>query len=226
MGSSVEVQAMFDNIAPEYDRFNALASLGMHQRWRRTMVRALPPGARVLDIATGTGDVAFMARGQGHEVVGLDFAAKMIERARSKDRYGSITWLTASADAIPCPDASFGAVTSAFALRNFRTRLPAVFAETFRVLKKGGVALHLDFGRPRQALMRLGHQAHLNWGVPLIGRILCGQRWPQGYLENTIAQFYTPTEVEDQLEAAGFVNVSHRPILGGVVNLYRGTKAC
>jgi demethylmenaquinone methyltransferase / 2-methoxy-6-polyprenyl-1,4-benzoquinol methylase len=221
-----DVRAMFNRIAPGYDHFNALASFGMHQSWRDILVKQIPPGARVLDIATGTGDVAFKARAQAHEVVGLDFSEPMITRARKKDKNGSILWMTGSAEALPFAENSFGCVTSAFALRNFRRTLDAVFQETFRVLKPGGVVLHLDFGRPRAPLMRWGHRLHMTFGVPLIGRMVLRERWPQGYLKSTINQFFEPAEVEDHLEAAGFINVGHRPVFGGVVQLYRGTKAC
>ncbi len=220
-----DVRAMFDRIAPEYDRFNALASFGLHKNWREVMVREIPAGAKVLDIATGTGDVAFSARQQGHEVVGLDFSEEMIRRARLKDAKKMITWVAASAEALPFADQEFGAVTSAFALRNMRSCMDGVFRETFRVLKSGGLALHLDFGRPAFPMMRWGHQMHTRVGVPLIGRLLLGQRWPQGYLANTIRDFFEPSELEDRLEAAGFINVSHKSLMGGVVQLYRGTKA-
>src|SRR4051812_7146393 len=102
-----DVRAMFDRIAPEYDRFNALASFGLHQSWRDAMVREIPVGAKVLDIATGTGDVAFMARARGHEVVGLDFSERMISLARSKDKEGAILWMTGSAETLPFADRSF-----------------------------------------------------------------------------------------------------------------------
>jgi demethylmenaquinone methyltransferase/2-methoxy-6-polyprenyl-1,4-benzoquinol methylase len=220
------VREMFDRIAPEYDRFNALASFGMHRAWRQALVRRIPLGARVLDIATGTGDVAFMARSQGHDVVGLDFSEAMVARAREKDAAGRIQWVTASAEALPFGAGEYGAVTSAFALRNFRARLDAVLAETHRVLKTGGVTLHLDFGRPSFPPVRWGHRLHLLVGVPVMGRMLCGERWPSHYLENTIEDFLDPQEMSERLERAGFVNVSHRPILGGVVRLYRGVKAC
>jgi len=220
------VREMFDRIAPEYDRFNTLASFGLHHSWRQTLVRRIPAGARVLDIATGTGDVAFMARTHAHDVVGLDFSERMISRARDKDKQGSILWVAGSADALPFTDGSFGCVTSAFALRNLRSCLDAVFHETFRVLESGGRVLHLDFGRPQFPLMRWGHRLHMAYGVPLIGHALCGNRWPKRYLENTIAQFLEPADVEDHLESAGFVNVGHEPLFGGVVQLYKGTKAC
>jgi demethylmenaquinone methyltransferase/2-methoxy-6-polyprenyl-1,4-benzoquinol methylase len=220
------VREMFDRIAPEYDRFNALASFGLHRAWRETLVRKIPSGVKVLDIATGTGDVAFSARAHGHDVVGLDFSERMIERARAKDKDGSILWMTGSADKLPFAERSFECITSAFALRNFRSCLDAVFQETYRVLKSGGGVLHLDFGRPQSPLINWGHRLHMSIGVPLIGRWLCGERWPKGYLESTIHRFFEPAEVEDRLEAAGFVNVGHEPIFGGVVQLYRGTKAC
>jgi demethylmenaquinone methyltransferase/2-methoxy-6-polyprenyl-1,4-benzoquinol methylase len=219
------VQAIFNRIAPDYDRFNAWASFGLHHSWRESLVREIPHGARVLDIATGTGDVAFLARSRGNDVVGLDFSERMIAHARAKDTAGDILWMVGSADQLPFAERSFGAVTSAFALRNFRSCLEAVFLDTLRVLKSGGVALHLDFGRPRFPLMRWGHRMHLTYGIPLIGRWLCGERWPQGYLETTIEQFYEPQDVERQMSAAGFKDVSHQSIFGGVVQLYRGTKA-
>ena len=220
------VQAIFDRIAPEYDRFNAWASLGMHHSWREILAREIPPGARVLDIATGTGDVAFLAHEKGHDVVGLDFSERMIARARAKDKSGEILWMVGSADQLPFAERSFGCVTSAFALRNLRSCLDAVFRDTYRVLKSGGVALHLDFGRPHFLPLRWGHRLHMTYGVPLIGRLLFGERWPKGYLETTIEHFYEPAEVEELMQSAGFNDVTHQPILGGVVQLYRGLKTC
>jgi demethylmenaquinone methyltransferase/2-methoxy-6-polyprenyl-1,4-benzoquinol methylase len=220
------IRAMFDGIAPEYDRFNTLASFGQHHRWRNTLVQEIPACAKVLDIATGTGDVALAAAANGHEVVGLDLSEAMIERARRKDVENSVLWMTGSAAKLPFAAGRFGCVTSAFALRNFRSCLDTVFQETFRVLQTGGQVLHMDFGRPRAPWIRWGHQLHMMVGVPLIGRWLCRGRWPTGYLENTIQAFLEPVEVEDRLEAAGFINVRHRSILGGVVRLYKGTKAC
>jgi len=224
VSSAARIQAMFDNIAPAYDRFNAWASLGLHHRWRRALVRRIPPDARVLDIATGTGDVAFLAARSGHAVVGLDFSERMLSRAREKDPGNTVRWVSGSADRLPFSDHSFGAVTSAFALRNLRGSLDKVFAENFRVLKTGGRALHLDFGRPRSGFSRWGHGLHLRFGVPLIGRWLCKDQWPQGYLETTIRDFYEPDEVDARLKRAGFSTVSHTALLWGVVELYEASK--
>jgi demethylmenaquinone methyltransferase/2-methoxy-6-polyprenyl-1,4-benzoquinol methylase len=215
---------MFNSIAPDYDRFNSWASFGLHQRWRRELIRHIPQGARVLDLATGTGDVAFLAAESGHSVVGLDFSEEMLARARSKDRENKIRWVQASAHRLPFSDRSFGCITSAFALRNIRGTLDAVFQETFRVLQLGGKALHLDFGRPSAPLARWGHRLHLQVGVPLIGQWICRERWPKGYLTDTIEGFFGPQEVAARLQKAGFKQVRHIDLLWGAVRVYEGVK--
>ena len=131
-------------IASDYDRFNAWASLGLDHHWRRTLLRRVPKGAKVLDIATGTGDVAFLAADHGHPVVGLDFSERMLAKAREKDSAGRIKWMNGSADKLPFSDRSFECITSAFALRNLRGCLEEAFKENFRVLRNGGKVLHMD----------------------------------------------------------------------------------
>ena len=215
---------MFDGIAPQYDRFNAWASFGLHHYWRRQLLRRVPDGVRVLDIATGTGDVALLANANGHDVVGLDFSAAMIDRARAKDQAKAIRWMVGSADKLPFSDQSFGCITSAFALRNFWTSLDKVFKENQRVLKRGGKVVHMDFGRPDSPFFRWGHRMHMAYGVPKIGRWLCGEKWPGGYLESTIDQFYEPAELVRRLKSAGFENVTQTPLLWGIIRLYQGTK--
>jgi len=221
---------MFDSIAPAYDRFNSWASLGFHHRWRKALVQRIPAQSRVLDIATGTGDVAFLAAEAGHEVVGLDFSERMLEGARAKSertpasRQAGLRWINGSADRLPFSDRSFGCITSAFALRNLRGCLDKVFSENARVLKEGGRVLHMDFGRPQGSLPRLGHRVHLQYGVPAIGQWICGSHWPKGYLETSIQEFYEPMDVKKRLEAAGFADVTHTPLLWGAVQIYEGIK--
>jgi len=227
------IRAMFDRIAADYDRFNAWASLGLHQHWRRGLVKRIPLGARVLDIATGTGDVAFLAAQAGHTVVGLDFSERMLAKAREKEETAGqpaagrqIRWMNGSADRLPFSDRSFDCITSAFGLRNLRGCLGAVFKENFRVLRPNGKILHMDFGRPGSAWSRLGHQVHLTFGIPLIGQWICGNRWPKGYLENTIREFFEPQQVVEFLSAAGFSNIRVHDLAFGAVLLYEGTKTC
>lgn len=224
---------MFDRIATDYDRFNAWASLGLHQHWRRALLRRVPAGARILDIATGTGDVAFLAAQYGHTVIGLDFSERMLAIAREKEAAMAhlpagrqVRFINGSADRLPFSDRSFDCITSAFALRNLRGCLESAFKENARVLRAGGKVLHMDFGRPDSALSRFGHQVHLNFGIPLIGQWVCGERWPKGYLENTIRDFYEPPEVAELLERAGFTQVRYSPLSFGAVQIYEGTKPC
>lgn len=220
------IRSMFDQIATEYDRFNTWASLGLDHHWRKCLVGRIPAESRVLDIATGTGDVAFLAAQSGHSVVGLDFSERMLEQAKVKDTHHRIRWMNGTADRLPFSDRSFGCITSAFALRNVRGSLASVFRENFRVLRHGGKVLHLDFGRPQSAFSRLGHRMHLHFGVPLIGQWLCKDRWPKGYLENTIMEFHEPSKVCDMLRAAGFQDVKTLSYSFGVVRLYEATKPC
>jgi demethylmenaquinone methyltransferase/2-methoxy-6-polyprenyl-1,4-benzoquinol methylase len=220
------IRSMFDRIASDYDRFNAWASLGLHQHWRKVLIGRIPEASRVLDIATGTGDVAFLASQHGHPVVGLDFSERMLLQAQEKDKAKRIRWVNGSADRLPFSDRSFGCITSAFALRNLRGCLEAAFKENFRVLRSGGKVLHLDFGRPTSALSRWGHRMHLNFGIPLIGQMVCKDKWPKGYLENTIKEFFEPQVVVSMLERAGFEDVRHTALSLGVVQLFEGTKKC
>jgi len=218
------VRAMFNAIAPSYDRFNSWASFGLEDRWRRKLVSRIPKSSRVLDIATGTGAVAFLAFKAGHRVVGLDFSQEMLARARTKDKAQKIRWIQSSAHKLPFSDRSFTCVTSAFALRNIRGTLEAVLRESFRVIQNGGKVLHLDFGRPTAPLASWGHRLHLQVGIPFIGQLICKERWPKNYLETTIQQFYGPQEVIKKLQQAGFEDVRCTDILWGAVRLYEGTK--
>ena len=222
--AGVNVQKLFDAIAPEYDRFNAWASLGLHQHWRRTLVSRIPQGAEVLDIATGTGDLAFLEARRGHRVTGLDFSEPMLARAQSKDTHHAIRWILGSAFKTEFPDSSFDCITSAFALRNLKSNLRGLFAENFRLLRKNGKVLHMDFGRPPAGPLRWGHRLHLEIIVPTIGKWLCGNRWPDKYLETTIENFEAPSTVEQLLKEAGFSRVGHSPLLWGVVQLFEAIK--
>ena len=150
----------------------------------------------------------------------------MLAKAREKDTRGRVRWMNGSADHLPFSDNSFQCVTSAFALRNLRGCLEAAFKENFRVLRNEGKVLHMDFGRPTSALSRWGHRMHLRFGIPLIGQWVCGDSWPKGYLETTIREFYEPSQVTELLEKSGFTDVTHTPLLFGVVQLFEATKKC
>ncbi len=221
------VRSMFDGLAPRYDAFNHWASMGLDYGWRRATVRSLRLGERdvVLDIATGTGDLAFAtAKAAGH-TVGCDFAAEMIRRAREKgDSNARAHFHVARAEQLPYPSGSFQGATSAFAMRNVKPMLPAVLAEACRVLAPGGRVGILEFSRPQVAPVRWGHGLYTRVLMPRVGRLLTGTSEPFEYLYRSIQEWYTPEEFADFLCTAGFVEVSYRMMGLGTVALHTGVK--
>jgi demethylmenaquinone methyltransferase/2-methoxy-6-polyprenyl-1,4-benzoquinol methylase len=221
------VRRMFDGIAPRYDSFNHWASLGLDHGWRRATVRALQlaPGDDVLDVATGTGDLAFASARAARRAVGCDFAAEMIrcarDKATSRDR---AHFHVARAEELPYADASFQGVTSAFAMRNVKPVLDDVLAEGFRVLAPGGRLAILEFSRPRLAPVRWGHTLYTRILMPRVGELLTGTAEPFEYLYRSIQEWYSPDEFADRLRAAGFEEVSFRMMGSGTVALHVGRR--
>jgi len=220
------VQRMFNGIAPRYDSFNRWASLGMDAGWRRAAIGRLnvPEGGRILDIATGTGDLAFAAARHGCEVVGCDFAGEMItlarDKARSRNEGARTAFHVARAERLPYPDASFDGVVSAFAMRNVRPMLDAVLGEACRVLRPGGRLVILEFSEPRLAPVRWGHTLYTRVLVPQIGRALTGDATPFEYLNRSIDAWDRPAEFADRIGRAGFGDVGYRLLSFGTVALH------
>ncbi len=222
------VRRMFDDIAPRYDTFNRWASLGMDTGWRRAAIRRLgvPVGAAVLDIATGTGDLALASAAAGHRAVGVDFAGAMIRAAVEKRSRADlrIPFHVASADALPYPEAAFDGALSAFAMRNVRPMLRPVLAEAYRVLKPGGRLVVLEFCDPPIAPVRWGHRFYTRAIVPVIGRWLTGTAVPFDYLNRSIDAWETPDAFAAILAQAGFSEVEYRQLTLGTVALHWATK--
>lgn len=219
------VRRMFDAIAPRYDAFNRLASLGMDEGWRRAAIRqlALPPRALVLDLATGTGDLAFAAGRAGLRTVGCDFAPRMIEIAQAKvgPRAAAGTWFhVARGEHLPYAAATFDGAVSAFAMRNVKPVLPEVLAELLRVLRPGGRLVILEFSEPTLAPVRWGHALYTRILVPRIGRLLTGDAAPFDYLNRSIDDWGPPQRFAAALQAAGFVEVGYRRLSLGTVALH------
>lgn len=225
------VQGIFARIAPGYDRFNALASLGIDRLWRRAVVRmaGLTPQSRVLDLAAGTGDLslALARRGRPAEVLGTDFAPEMLEVARGKaaswDGPTKLTFQVQDAQSLDLPDAAFDVVTVAFGVRNFPDRA-ANFREVLRVLKPGGRYLILEFSRPTFAPVRGLYHFYLRTVIPLIGERVAGDRASFVYLGDSIHQFPDQRALADELLAAGFRAVEWRNLTFGVVAIHRAAK--
>jgi demethylmenaquinone methyltransferase / 2-methoxy-6-polyprenyl-1,4-benzoquinol methylase len=214
------VRLMFDRIAPVYDAMNRLMTAGLDLRWRRLAAAAVVrPGDRVLDAACGTGDFALADLDAGaREVVGIDFAPRMLERARRKSI--EIDWIQADLLALPFPDESFDVATVGFGVRNL-AELERGLRELRRVLRPGGRIAVLEITRPRGAL-RPFFSVWFERIVPLAGRLLPGGR-AYGYLPASVRRFPPAEELAELLEHAGFENVRFRLLAGSIVALHTGT---
>ncbi len=228
---------MFDRIAWRYDRLNHLLSLGLDRLWRRRAVRTLQLTGRerVLDMCTGTGDLAIgLVRGRGGEartVVGVDFADAMLQRARTKvhDRAlaGRISLVRGDATAIPFPDATFDAATIAFGIRNVvDTRRGC--EELRRVLTPGGRLVVLEFGRPRIPGIRTLYDWYFRYLLPRIGRTVSKDDDAYSYLPASVQTFPDGPDFTRLLRDAGFADARHVSLTFGTVYLYvarRGQEA-
>jgi len=226
----VFVQQLFTHIAPRYDWFNRVASCGLDQRWRRQALARgrVEPGMRLLDVCTGTGDLALLAarRQQGRgEIIGLDLNEPMLRLAARKDGQGAsrgLRWLKGDVQALPFPDAQFDRVAIGFSTRNL-SDLSQGLREMVRVLKPGGQLIVLETGRPSNPILRAGYHVFLLTVVRLVGMLLTGRVWPFTYLATSVRGFLTPEEFMARLEAC-HTDASYVPLGGGLASLYLATK--
>jgi demethylmenaquinone methyltransferase/2-methoxy-6-polyprenyl-1,4-benzoquinol methylase len=213
---------MFDRIAPVYDVMNHVMTAGLDHRWRRLTARAaVRPGDRVLDAACGTGDLAVADLRAGAErVTGLDFAERMLERARRKEP--RIEWLQGDMLALPFADGTFDAATVGFGVRNVAD-LELALRELRRVLRPGGRVAILEITQPR-GLLRPFFSLWFDRVVPLLGKRLPGGE-AYSYLPASVKRFPPPDELAERLRAAGFAEVSFRLLAGTIVALHIGVAA-
>lgn len=225
------VSGIFSKIAGRYDLFNILSSMGIDRLWRRVLVKqcALSCDSRVLDLASGTGDVAFtIARlGKPGSIMATDFCPEMLEVAKQKYARGSfetpIEFKVVDAQDIPFDDASFDVVTVAFGVRNMPERMTA-YHEAHRVLGDGGRYVILEFSKPPFAPWRALYHVYLRIVIPFLGGLLTGDRAGFVYLNDSIRAFPDQETLAADLRAAGFSSVSYRNLTGGIAAIHTAIK--
>jgi demethylmenaquinone methyltransferase / 2-methoxy-6-polyprenyl-1,4-benzoquinol methylase len=222
-----QVRAMFDAIAPRYDLLNAVLSLGIDRGWRREAVAwavAKGPGA-VLDVATGTADLALALRRAtpAAEVVGVDVSEPMLAvgRAKAARRGIEVRLEVADGAALPFADGSFDAVTIAFGLRNFAD-IDAGLREFRRVLRRGGRLVVLEFPPPPGGAFGRLFRAYFTGVVPWLGGLVSGRRDAYAYLPASVMAFPAPEALADRMRRAGFRDVRYKLQTWGVSALHRG----
>jgi len=219
------VQDIFTRIAPRYDLMNRLMTGGQDIRWRREVVRraGLQPGASLLDLGAGTGDLAREALAQQPDarIVAADFTLEMMRAGRkSTDAFG---WSSADALSLPFKTESFDAVVSGFLMRNVVDSLQAL-REQLRVLKPGGRIIILDTTRPQRNLLSPFIWIHLHIIIPTLGTLLSGQRDAYTYLPDSTEAFLSAEELAARMAAAGFREIGFKRLMFGTIAMHWGQK--
>ena len=232
-GAARAVREMFSAIAPRYDLLNHVLSFNVDRIWWRRTARSFReilgrPGARVLDLCCGTGDMTFALLHQARRagatplIAGADFSHAMLQRATIKGQQTGVRWLEADALRLPLADECVDLVTAAFGFRNLAD-YDAGLAEIYRVLRGEGEAGILDFGEPKGAVGKL-YRVYFRQVLPKVGTVISGVRGPYAYLPVSVARFPPPEEMVARMREAGFRQVSWTPYSLGIAGLYRGKK--
>jgi demethylmenaquinone methyltransferase/2-methoxy-6-polyprenyl-1,4-benzoquinol methylase len=225
------VRGVFSSVADKYDVMNDAMSLGIHRLWKDAMMDWLAPrpGQRLLDVAGGTGDIAFrfLDRAGQAEATVLDLTAPMLDagrkRAEAADRADSLDWVVGDAMALPFADNSFDVYTISFGIRNV-TRPQDALAEAFRVLRPGGRLMVLEFSQIPNDLMQRLYDVYSFNAIPVMGRVITGDRESYQYLVESIRRFPDQETFLSMVRQAGFENAKYRNLSMGIACLHSGWK--
>ncbi|MFM2354407.1 MAG: hypothetical protein RLZZ528_143 [Pseudomonadota bacterium] len=225
------VHGVFSSVASRYDIMNDLMSGGVHRLWKDAMMDWLAPrpGQRLLDVAGGTGDVAFrfLRRAPGAVATVLDMTAAMLDEGRKRAEADSmadrLTWVVGDAMALPFPDNSFDVYTISFGIRNV-TRIPDALAEAFRVLRPGGRLMVLEFSRIPNDMLQWVYDRYSFNVIPAMGKAVTGDRDSYQYLVESIRKFPDQDSFAGLIRQAGFSQVKYRNLTMGVAALHSGWK--
>lgn len=224
-----QVERMFDSISPKYDLLNRLCSLGTDQAWRRKVIRlvAQEPVPHLLDVATGTGDLAIMAARVAQRVTGADISEGMLrvgrEKVSKKGLAERVTLVHGDASSLPFPDSTFDAITVAFGVRNFED-LEHGIAGMMRVLKTGGRLFVLEFSKPHRFPFKQLFRFYFHHVMPVIGRLVSKDSAAYSYLPESVDAFPEGPAFEAIIVRCGGREVRSVPLTGGVATLYSCRK--
>jgi demethylmenaquinone methyltransferase/2-methoxy-6-polyprenyl-1,4-benzoquinol methylase len=221
-----QVRAMFDRIAGLYDRMNTVMTVGLHHQWRRRAadLAQLGSGARALDVATGTGDLAVELAHRvspGGEVIGVDFSERMLDQARAKAP--EISFRLANALALPFDDAEFDAATVGFGARNFAD-LQQGLREMARVVRVGGRVVVLEITTPTRPPLSSFYELWFDRLIPILGR-LAGDGAAYSYLPSSVRRFPEPEQLAEIMWQCGLREIAYLVTAGGIIALHAGTVA-
>ena len=222
------VQQMFGRIAERYDLMNRLMTFGQDLAWRKYVIEraAVPAQGRLLDIATGTGDIAYEGwiRDPSIQAVAIDFAYEMmaVGKASYPERY-ALDWTDGDALTLPFIDDYFDAVTSGFLLRNV-IDVPKALAEQYRILKPGGNIVVLESSPPKDNLLKPMIGIHLNYIIPMLGKVVTGDSSAYRYLPTSTQNFLSPNALANLMRRIGFVGVGYKLFMFGTIAVHFGRK--
>lgn len=227
MGKGPGVQKMFDAIAGRYDLMNRVMTMGQDQKWRQFVVeKAGDPGSGwVLDLATGTGDIAALSRSlyQRSQVVGADFSLNMLKEAHKRFDDQDIFWQACDANRLPYGDNTFESVTFGYLLRNVDDSVQ-VLREVRRVLKPGGRVVCLDTTPPDKNLLYPFIRLYFAYGIPLLGRMIANDEAAYAYLTGSTMDFHSAEALADAFREAGLQDVGYKKFMMGTIGVHWGTK--